>query len=429
MKQYLKRIFPLLFLLVCLCCSTASAASAPGKVTGLKATSSDASIKLKWKKASKAKKYAIYRTDSTGKQETLLKKTSSTSCTIKGTIGVTSYYKVCALNKSGKSGAFSSVIAVTPRVSAPGTPDNLRLKSRGSLYVTLKWGGVGNSSGYVVESYNKETGSYDIVKTIRSAKTKEAQIKNLTENNSYKFRVRSFRNINGTVLYSSPSNVITVSAVKFSSSVESVRGPYYTVKVKKTVAAKNLSSGGTLTLKAGQKLVVRGKHGSNVYGYTSDGTSIQLKRSSLKYTGLDRRSSDYTTAVKEQFINSKGLSSKSKYFIWVSQYTYRVNIFKGSAGNWKLVTSYPCIVGSWRTRTTPGMHRILKKQSSGPYGGPVITFTRGEGGLSNPNGNAFHHYVDGNRTGAKSHGCVRVSISALRYIYNNCPKGTSVYVY
>ena len=429
MKHYLKKLFPLLFILVCLCCTPVSAASAPGKVTGLKATSSDASIKLKWHKASHAKKYAIYRVDSTGEQAKLVKKTSATSCTVKGTIGVISYYKVCAINKSGKSGAFSSVIGVTPRVSTPDTPKNFQLKSRGNLYVTLKWKGVGKASGYVIESYNADTGSYEVIKTIRSAKTKEAQIKNLTAKTSYKFRIRSFRSINGTTLYSAPSDSVSVTAIVFSSTLSSVRAPYYTVKVKKTVAASNLSSGGNITLKSGQKLVVKSKKGSKVYGYLNDGTSVRVKRSSLKYTGLDRRSSDYSTEVKEQFINSKGLSSKSKYFIWISQYTYRVNIFKGSAGNWKLVSSHPCIVGRWNFRTSPGMRRILQKRSAGQYGGPVIVFTSGTGTTSNPNGNAFHNFVDGNRTGAKSHGCVRVSTSVLRYIYRNCPIGTSVFVY
>ena len=286
MKRYLKTLFPLIFLMVCLCCTTASAASVPGKVTGLKATSSDASIKLKWNKASKAKKYAVYRVDNNGGQEKLVKKTSSTSCTVKGTIGVTSYYKVCALNKSGKSGAFSSVIAVTPRVNAPKTPSNFYLKSRGSLYVTLKWSRVNNAGGYVIESYNESTGSYDIIKTISSSKTKETSIKNLTENTTYKFRIRSLRKVNGSVIYSSPSDVITVKAVKFSSTVKAVRAPYYTVKVKKTVNASNLSGGSKITLKAGTKLVVKSKHGSKVKGYTSDGSAIQVKRSFLKYTGL-----------------------------------------------------------------------------------------------------------------------------------------------
>ena len=427
MKRYAKRLFPLLFLLLCFCCTPVSAA--PGKVTGLKATSNDATIRLKWHKASKAKKYAIYRVDSNGGQEQLIKKTTSASCRVTGTLGVISYYKVCAIDKSGKQGAFSSVIGVTPRVSTPKTPKNFQLKSRGSLSVTLKWSGVGKASGYVIESYNESTGSYDIIKTISSAKTKDTQIKKLTENHTYKFRIRSFRNVNGTVLYSSPSDSVTVTAITFSSSVNSVRTPYYTVKVKKTVTASNLSSGGSITLKSGQKLVVKSKKGSKVYGYLNDGTSIQVKRSSLKYTGLDRRSSDYSTSVKEQFVNSKGLSSKTKYLIWISQYTYRTNIFKGTAGDWKLVGSYPCIVGKWNSRTSPGLRRILKKRSAGQYGGPVITFTSGTGTTSNPNGNAFHNFVDGSRTGAKSHGCVRVSTSVLRFIYNNCPVGTTVFVY
>lgn len=429
MKRYLNRLIPLFFLLLCLCCTPVSAASAPGKVTGLRATTSDASVKLKWKKTSNAKKYAIYRVDSTGEQARLLKKTSSTSCTVKGTLGVVSYYKVCAISKSGKSGAFSPVIAVTPHISTPATPNNFHLKSRGNLYITLKWSGVGNASGYEIEAYNAGTGSYDVIKRISSSKTKETQIKNLTENATYKYRIRSYRSINGTTIYSNPSDVVTVTAIKFSSKISSVRTPYYTVKVKKSVSATNLSGGGNITLKSGTKLVVKSKKGSKVYGYTNDGKYIQVKRSSLKYTGLERRSSDFSTEVKEQFINSKGISSKTKYLIWISQYTCRTNIFRGSTGNWKLVSSHTCIVGSWNSRTSPGLRRILKKSGAGQYGGPVITFTSGTGTTSNPNGNAFHNFVDGSRIGAKSHGCVRVSTSVLRFIYNNCPIGTTVFVY
>ena len=69
---------------------------------------------------------------------------------------------------------------------------------------------------YAIESYNESTSSYDIIKTISSSKTKETSIKNLSkENTTYKFRIRSLRKVNGSVIYSSPSDVITVKAVNF----------------------------------------------------------------------------------------------------------------------------------------------------------------------------------------------------------------------
>lgn len=430
MKRYLRLLLPVICLLVCLCYAPVSAASVPGKVTGLKATNSDATITLRWNKASKAKKYAIYRVDAAGNQAKLVKKTSGRSCSMKGTIGVTYYFKVCALNSKGKSGAFSSVAAITPRVSAPVTPKNFALKSRGNKYITLKWSKAANASGYVIEAYNASTKSYQTVSTIRSGKTKEARISKLSEGTTYQYRIKSYRNVNGTTIYSNPSDVVTVKAVTLSSTVRSIRAPYYKVKTKYNVTAKNLSTGGSIVIKKGTALVVTSKDGKTVNGYLSSGTSISVARSALKYTGLDSRSSDYSTSIKEEFVNAKGYSSRTNYFIWISQYTYRVNIYKGSAGKWKLVKSYPCIVGKWNTRTSHGMRKILKKIRNGNYGAPYIYFTAGpHGSQSNPQGNAFHHYVDGNRTGAKSHGCVRLSSSALYYIYNNCRVGTAVLVY
>lgn len=430
MKKHLLRFIPLLCLLMLLGSTSVSAASLPGKVFGLTASTNDSVIKLKWKKASKAKKYAIYRVDASGSQAKLLKKTSSTSYSLKGSYGATYYFKVCALNSSGKSGEFSSVVSASPKPTAPSTPKNFTMKSRGNLSITLRWSRVSKSNGYVIEQYYADTNEWNTVKTISSSSTKEVTLRNLSANVSYQFRIRSFRKVNGTVLYSSPSQTETVSAVKYSSAVSEVRAPYYVGKAKSKITTRNTSTGATIVIHAGEKVTLKSKQGTYVNGYTKSKEPFRIKRSLIKYTGLDSRSSDYTTSVKEQFVNSKGLSSKSKYLIWVSQYTYRINIFKGSRGKWKLEKSYPCIVGSWNARTSPGIRRILKKQAHGQYGGPVITFTAGPTGTSsNPVGNAFHHYVDGSRTGAKSHGCVRVSISALNFIYRNCPVGTTVFVY
>lgn len=427
MKHNFKKILPLVCMLLCLFCTSVSAASLPGKVTGLSASYSDTTIRLRWNKVPKAKKYAIYRVDRTGAQAKLLKKTSDRSYKVNGTSGTTYYFKVCALNSAGQSGAFSSVVAVTPRAKAPNTPNNFSLKSKGNKSVTFTWSGVGNASGYIIERYNTTKSAYEAVKTITSRKTKEATIRNLTENTTYKFRIKSYRTAGGQKIYSKPSSVISVKAVALSSAVQSIRTAYYKTTLKKTVTASNLTRGGNITLKKGTSILVTSKGGTYVNGYTSSGDRIKIRRSSLRYTGLDSRS-DYSTSVKESYINSKGYSSKTGYFIWVSQHTYKVNIFKGSAGKWKLVKCYPCIVGRWSNRTPNGLHRILSNSGHG-YGSHYIYFTAGSGSSSNPNGNAFHHYVDRNRTGARSHGCVRLSTTALNYIYSHCRVGTPVLVY
>lgn len=427
MKQHLKRICPLICLFLFLCCSSVTAASIPGKVTGLKATAKETSIKLTWRKTAKASKYAIYRVDKNHSKAVLVKKTSSTTYRTKGVLGVTYYYKVCALNSANQSGAFSSVVSVKPTAARPAKPKNFTVKSRGNKSITFKWSKVsGKANGYVIERYNPTTKAYETVKTISSKSQREATVSRLTADTTYKFRIRSYRTVSNQKVYSNPSSTVSATAIALTDEVKSIRRPYYTTKLKKSVTVT--SNGRKIKLKKGTRILATSKHGRYVNAYTSSGSRIKIRRSSLRYTGLDS-TADYSKKTKEQFINLRGISSRTSRLIWVSQRTYRTNIFKGSTGKWKLVKSYKCIIGRWQNRTSGGIRRILRKVYYGSYGAPCLTFTRGQGTSSYPTGCAFHHYVDGNRTGAKSHGCVRMSRSALIYMYNTCPIGTTVFVY
>lgn len=428
MKQHFKQLFPLICLLLLLCCPSASAASLPGKVTGLKATSNETTIKLTWRKTSRAAKYAVYRVDKKTSKAVFVKKTSSTNYRTGGVIGVTCYYKVCALNKSNQSGAFSNTVSVTPRAARPSTPESFTLKLKGDKSVTLKWKKVsGKANGYIIEQYDSTRKTYKTVKTIPSRSQKEVTISGLVSGKTYQFRVRSYRIVSGRKIYSNPSSVVSVKATAFSDEVKAIRTPYYVTSLKSSTTVTT-SSGSKISLKKGSRILAVAKTGRYVNAYTSSGVRIKIRRSSLKYKGLDS-TNDYSTKTKETFVNHKGLSSRTSRLIWVSQRTYTTNIFKKSAGDWKLIKSYKCIIGRWQNRTPTGMHRILKKTYHGSYGAPLLIFTRGAGTTSNPSGNAFHNYVDGSRTGAKSHGCVRLNRSALTYMYNTCPTGTAVFVY
>lgn len=429
MKHYLKRLILCLCLLLCFSCCSVAAKSIPDKVTGLKAKSNEATITLTWNKAAHASKYAIYRVNPTTSKEVLVKKTSATSYRTRGTIGVTAYYKVCAINSSNEIGAFSSIVKITPHAAKPATPKYFELKSRGDKKLTFKWKRVsGKASGYVIERYNTVTKTYETIKTISSRSQTEATVSNLTADTKYKFRIRSYRTVGGQKVYSNPSSVVSATAIELTDEVKSIRRPYYVTKLKSSVTVKSISDGSKISLKKGSRILATAKYGRYVNGYTSSGSRIKIRRSSLRYTGLDS-TADYSQQTKELFINSKALSSKTNRLIWVSQRTYTTNIFKGSAGKWKLIKSYKCIVGRWQNRTSGGIHRILRKEYHGSYGAPSLTFTRGQGTSSYPTGCAFHHYVDRNRTGARSHGCVRLSRSALTYMYNTCPTGTTVFVY
>ena len=429
MKHYFKRVFPLLCLLLILCCSCVTAASVPAKVNGLKATTKEATIRLTWNKASNASRYAIYRVDKSNSKAVLVKKTSSTSYRTSGVIGITYYYKVCALNASNESGEFSSIVKVTPKAAKPATPKSFEVASRGDKSLTFKWKKVsGKANGYVIERYNQTTNTYETVKTISSRSTTQTTVSNLKADTTYKFRIRSFRTVSKQKVYSNPSSPLSAKAVAINAEVKSIRKPYYITKVKGSVTATATSDGRKISLKKGARVLATAKNGRYVSGYTSTGIHVRIRRSSLKYTGLDS-TADYSKQTKEQFVNLRGISSRTNRLIWVSQRTYTTNIFQGSAGKWKLIKSYKCIIGRWQNRTSQGVHRILKKIYYGSYGAPQLIFTVGNGTMSYPNGCSFHHYVDRNRTGARSHGCIRMSRSALTYLYNTCPTRTTVFVY
>lgn len=308
-------------------------------------------------------------------------------------------------------------------------PKYFRVVSVGDLSVNLRWSKNSNVSGYELYQYDTATRKYKKIQTL--AKTKyTCTVRNLQAGKTYKFLLKAYKTQKGKKYLSKASDKISVKAKKLSESVLSVRRPYYTVTTKRKVTVTDKTLGKKVTLKKGTKLAVTAKSGTTVTGYLNNGDKISIKRSYLKYTGLDvNGKKDYTKAVKQDFVNSKGYTSSTDWLIWVSERTCKVYVYKGSAGNWKLKKTFPCCVGRWQNRTASGIRSILKKEWSNTYNGYVLHFSSGTGTTSDPNGCAFHPKVDSNMGKAVSHGCVRMERSALTYLYNNCPVGTRVVVF
>lgn len=76
---------------------------------------------------------------------------------------------------------------------------------------------------------------------------------------------------------------------------------------------------------------------------------------------------DYTDNVKETWINKQNYTSSTQYLVWCNLYTQRVNIFKGSKGNWKLVYSSICAIGSNDSPTPQEVTQILYKTMQWDY--------------------------------------------------------------
>ena len=154
------------------------------------------------------------------------------------------------------------------------------------------------------------------------------------------------------------------------------------------------------------------------------------------YTLAWAQSHDYTPVEKKTWVQAKGYSSSTGWLIWVSLTMQRVNIFRGTKGNWDLI--YSCIVGTGApgSGTPVGVYSTTYKSS---YGWHESSYTvRPVTGFKSGTGYAFHsrlYYPNGTTLKDASigypisHGCVRMYDDDCWYIYNNVPIGTTVVIY
>lgn len=195
--------------------------------------------------------------------------------------------------------------------------------------------------------------------------------------------------------------------------------------------------------------------GANVYflKYVNDSGSIALVETKdgvrgyisgyairISWQNYHNNDVSYSDGVKEVFVNEiKNYSSKTKYLIWCNLYTTTVNIFEGSQGNWKLIKSCECVIGAPNSPTRPGVYSIYSHAYYWSFDeGSRLDVSRCYYASLFDGGIAFHtrlYYTGTNNmvnptlSDAISHGCVRCPDDIAKFIYNECPNGTTVVVY
>ena len=129
-------------------------------------------------------------------------------------------------------------------------------------------------------------------------------------------------------------------------------------------------------------------------------------------------------------INSR--SSSTDYYIVVDRDNTRTMIFKGSKGHWIPIYDWKCSVGAPSTPTVTGTFTVGAKGYSFGDGYTCYYYTQFYGDY------LFHSvlYHEGTfnvrngRLGAHiSHGCIRLKIENAKWIYDNIPSKTKVYIY
>lgn len=133
------------------------------------------------------------------------------------------------------------------------------------------------------------------------------------------------------------------------------------------------------------------------------------------------------------YAKAQKMSSSTKWLILVDTKSCKVGIFKGSKGNWELQKYWSCSPGASSTPTPKGTYTVKSKGLSFGSGYTCWYYTQFYGNY------LFHSvlYNPGSKTSLQdgrlgmqlSHGCVRLSLSNAKWIYDNIPRGTKVYIY
>ena len=174
------------------------------------------------------------------------------------------------------------------------------------------------------------------------------------------------------------------------------------------------------------------------YDYTDNAD----KQFSLKATtGVDTQPVDKSleaSAYADNMLNQANkYSSPTDYIIIVDRAHFTVKVYKGSKGDWTETKSWICATGKSSTPTTPGLQKITYKAEYFDSGYARLYWASG---LST--GRLFHsvqYYAssptrpgriyDGTLGRAVSNGCIRLAIQNAKWIYDNCPVNTTVYIY
>lgn len=183
-------------------------------VSRFKASQSESTITLKWKKVKGAHGYKIYKYNSkTKKYEKIktVKSGSSISYKISKNLkpGTTYKFRITAYTKIGPKTILSNTTDLTT-ATEPKKVSVKELEASSKKKMTVSWKSVAGASGYqvVYSTSNNFDKKSDV--TLTGKKSTKATIKKLTSGKKYYVKVRAYKVVDGKKIYGSYSSVKTV---------------------------------------------------------------------------------------------------------------------------------------------------------------------------------------------------------------------------
>ena len=188
--------------------------------------------------------------------------------------------------------------------------------------------------------------------------------------------------------------------------------------------------------KKGEKVhVARASSGRSYHLINKNGKTVTVPWNSVTIHKTPVTNQAANKEQIEEFINSKNISSSTKYLIWTDIYRQRTYVFQGSKNNWKLIKNFQCITGKDITPTPRGLYTLTTRvpkfgsstyQAKNAYGFIGTTYLY-HSVLYNSTGKYL--LTKNNTLGYKaSNGCIRLSPADSIWLYNTMPSGTRVYI-
>jgi subtilisin family serine protease len=169
-------------------------------------------MKVSWSQVSGASGYEVYRATSRGgtysKVGTVTRGTTLSFTNTGLTSGRTYFYKVRAYRLVDEKQVFGAYASIVDGKPIPARPTNVKASKVNSTATSLSWSRVTGASGYEIHRATSKNGSYSRVGTVTSGSTLKFRNNSLKRGQTYHYKVRSYRTVNGTRVYSNYSTVV-----------------------------------------------------------------------------------------------------------------------------------------------------------------------------------------------------------------------------
>lgn len=292
----------------------------------------------------------------------------------------------------------------------------------GHKAVTVKWDKIRDGDNDLVDGYNVYRNGVLIETFIPSIPTAKECTRRYeqAERTRAKFEVAGFKWKDSGHTIKQESSIKSeeygapVSALYVTFKAKAKK-PYYK-KSKGKAKAGYLSPGKTYTAQGFVCGRLRVMIDNKIYYYPR----VYSKNISMKYV----RGDNYTEEDARNFVNQKGLTSRTNYMVWISLYQQHIYFFKGpkgSKGNWTCINDWEVSTGQAKSATATG-EWVVKKKHKKKRG--LWYWTTFYSGVS------LHSWGNPKCFGAPhSGGCVRMTKSQAQWAWKTLPKGTKVLTY